>query len=361
MNPNSFLIETNSCSGAVLSPRKKQQFPSQSESVIQEQRIVREAVGLLDLSHWGLFRISGSDRKTFLHGLVSNDVKGLSPGNGNYSLLLTAHGKILADFFLLELEADYLLFGRESIVEPIHSSFKKYLIMEDVILTELTGSWSLLSIQGPQSLPLLQSLLQEGAIPVQEYQHALITLSGLPVRCVRLSHTAEIGYDLWIASEQVPTLWQILIEAGAAPVGMEALEILRIEAGIPILGKELDATVIPQEAALHHALSFKKGCYIGQETVARLHFRGHVNRELTGFVLETDGIPPSPLTIIHDEKEVGRLTSVTFSPSLHQTIALGYLRCDLRKPGMEVWTIGDNSPIRTIVHHLPFVEWVLNS
>ena len=331
-------------------------IPSHYGDIPKECRAVRESAGIIDLSHWTKISITGADRKGFLHGMTTNEVTKLNPGEGNYALFLTPHGRILGDFFLFDQGEELLLLGRESIHEPVWNGLNKYIITEDVRLIDRSEEFMLFSIQGPWSLDLLSSRLTEGSLPEKEYCHQSIRLSGIPCLGIRQSHTGEIGFDIPAKADDAESLWSILLQAGATPVGQEALEILRVEAGIPIHGHELNADVFPQEARLDHAVSYTKGCYIGQETVARLHFRGHVNRELTGFVLETNAPPEPPLMLTQDEKNVGLITSTVYSHALSQVIALGFLRCELREAGTEVTACRDAQTLRAVIYTLPFVE-----
>ena len=134
------------------------------------------------------------------------------------------------------------------------------------------------------------------------------------------------------------------------------INVLRIENGIPLCGTDITDNVIPQEASLHHALNFNKGCYIGQEVVARLQFRGHVNRELTGFVLHVDRAPTGNITLKQNEKEVGSIASVCHSPALGKYIGLGYLRCEMRNEGEELNAFSREENFKAIVTQLPFIQ-----
>lgn len=322
--------------GAEIETFEGYPVPKRYGDLQQELTAVAENSGLLDLSHWAKIRITGPDRKTYLHGLTTNEVNKLSPGQGNYSLILTAQGKVLADLWVLNREEEVLLIAQAHLRQTIHGTLDKYLIMEDAAIQDVNDDFALLSLQGPQSETILRKLIGSGDVPSEDYHHAEVRWKDIPLIVLRVSHTGEDGYDMILEREHADAVWTALTEAGAKPVGMEALEILRVEAGIPICGKELDQTVIPQEAALHHALSFTKGCYVGQEVVARLHFRGHVNRELTKFVLETHEVPDEVVQLHQEEKQVGKITSAVRSPRLGSTIGLGYLRCALREPGNRI-------------------------
>lgn len=284
----------------------------QTTDIKKQLQAIQENAGHCDLAGWAIISITGPDRITFLHGMVSNEVKKLKPGQSNYSLLLTAKGKIIADVWVYMRQDDVVLIARNFLREAVLKTLDKFLIMEEAEIHDLTQQYAVFALQGPNAEAMM------------EQPDCLVVPAAL---------TGHPGGLLACPVDAREAVQSALLSAGATPVSLETLDALRIEAGIPIVGRELDDKVIPQEAGLHHAISFEKGCYIGQEVVARLHFLGHVNRELTRFILECDTAPHETAPIQHEGKEVGKITSACHSIGLNQVVGLGYLRSALRKTG----------------------------
>ncbi|MGI6455103.1 MAG: YgfZ/GcvT domain-containing protein [bacterium] len=356
MTNQSVLYNIHARHHAVMKSYGTFELPAHYGSAIQETFTLRHSAGLFDLSHWAMIQISGPDRKTYLHRMVTNEVENLDPGQGNANLILNPQGKVLADFWLLNFEDRLLLLTHAHLKERIISTLDKYLIMEEAEIRDVTSDMVMLSLQGPQAEQTLRQCISEGSLPAEELHHTHVKIEHSELIALRLSHTGEDGFDLLLKPEQAEPVWNKLITSGAHPTGMDALEILRVEAGIPVVDKDLDDKVIPQEARLHHALSFTKGCYLGQEVVARLHFRGHVNRELTGFYLNTPQPPEQEVLLTHEGKPVGSITSAVLSPTLNRVIGIGFLRCKLREEGREIQGENAGEQITATVANLPLVQ-----
>jgi len=354
----SSLKEVQQAEGAILVTQDGSLMPLHYGDPHQEYLAVRNGAGLLDFSHWGKITITGPDRKPFLHGLVTNEVKNLSRGQGNYSLFLTPQGKIQADLWVYDRGEDLLLITYGNLRKILAEGLEKYLIMDDAEVHDHSGNLLLFSIQGLQSEECLARVVGHDHLPGDEYGLSEITLGeeSSPLCIMRVSHTGKPGFDCLIPPQQGVEFWTKLIAAGARPVGLHALDVLRIEAGIPLRGRDLDDRVIPQEAGLHKALSFTKGCYVGQEVVARLHFRGHVNRELTGFVLKTEDLPQETVKLWHGGKEVGAITSACFSYTRGEIIGLGFLRSKLRQKGTVTTALEAGREFAAVVDELPLVK-----
>lgn len=332
------------------------EVPAHYGNPAAEYDALKNNVAVFDLSHWTKLAVTGSERKPFLHGMVTNEVKKLEPGMGNYSLFLNAKGKILADCFISDAGESLFLYGRETNRKPLFEGLNKYLIMEDAEIVDRTEQYAMFSVQGQNAESIFKKIEPSITLPMEMYHFTETFVNGISCRIYRSNHTVYGGFDMILGLDNAATLWNALQENRCPPAGFDVLECARVEAGIPVLNHELDDTVIPQEAELHHAISFEKGCYIGQETVARLHFRGHVNRELTGFVLDTEHVPDGSIVLHHDGKEAGKITSVVRSFELEKVIGLGYLRVALRQPGTDLTAIIDNKEIAVNVHELPFIQ-----
>jgi folate-binding protein YgfZ len=177
------------------------------------------------------------------------------------------------------------------------------------------------------------------------------------VTVLRASHTGADGFDLIIRAEHADSLWNAILDAGAQPVGYSTLELLRIEAGIPRYGSDMDETNVVPETALDNAVSYTKGCYVGQEIIARIKYRGHVAKRLSGFAFEgTVQVSSGSKITSLDGKEIGRVTSIAFSPSLSRSVALGYVKYDYLTPGTKVQVEFEDETVEATVVELPFIK-----
>jgi tRNA-modifying protein YgfZ len=306
-----------------------------------EYRLLREGAGLIDRSARGKLAITGPDVAAYLQGQLTNDVEAIAPGGGCYAALLDRKGHMQADMRVLRLDTDDLWLDLEPLATPAalrHLSL--YRVGQEVEIADRADSDAILSVIGPGSASVSGV---EGLTP--EHAHREVEVAG--IRC-RAAATDQ-GIDLISAREHAEPLARALVEAGAARVSEGAAEIVRVESGRPRFGREMTEATIPQEAGIDdRAVSFTKGCYIGQETVARLHYKGRPNRRLRGMRLEgpvTDGEP-----IALEDREVGSVGTAVLSPA-HGPIALAVIRREA-EPGARV-RIGDRGVGAEVVE-LPF-------
>lgn len=323
-----------------------------------EYEAVRSSAGLLDLSHRGLLQFTGPDRLTFLQGMLSNDLKVLNPFDGQYATLLTQQGKVIADVRVLcSLNSFYLDFW-EVLKAKILDHLNRYLVADEVEIADRSDEYATLSIQGSQSEALLHDLVGQAEIPGRPMSHAMVTVEGTAICVVKADHTGEAGWDLIIPRAALESIARRLTDLGlghaALWIGEEAQETLRVEAGIPRYGVDFSEDNLLLEVGLDHAVSFSKGCYLGQEVVERIRSRGHVNKKLSGLALDgREAVSPSD-AITAGDKEAGRVTSSVFSPRLKQPIALGYMHKDFWSPGTEVFVRHGDALIKATVTPLPF-------
>src|SRR4051812_37413940 len=296
-------------------------------------RALTEGAGLVDRSELGKLALTGDQAAEMLNGQVSNDVEALAPGTGCYAALLTNKGKMLGDLRVLNTGAELLLVTERSALQPLFDQLRRGMIGWRAELHKRTVQQGLLSLVGPRA----RAAAGAGAadLPAAEHANAPASLAGASVVLV----ATDLGVDVLCAAEDTARVRDALIEAGAVAVDEAAAELVRVESGRPRYGLDLDETTIPQEAGLNdRAVSFTKGCYVGQETVARLHWRGKPNRHLRG--LRLSGPAPSGTPLRLGEREVGRLASVALSP-VHGPIALAILR---REAGRgEAAAVGDGA------------------
>ena len=269
---------------------------------------------VLDRSPRGLLALTGDDRETFLQGMVSNDVVGIPEGETRHAALLDATGHILADLHVRSQPADTLLIETDpATLSVLRSTLDKFLIMEDVQIADLSARYAALSVYG-------------------ENAELVSAFSILP------------GRDIWALAEEKEAVWDGLLADGFVPMTAEEAEALRIEAGIPKWGAELSPSVLLPEAEMADTVSYTKGCYVGQEIVARLHARGHTNKALRRILLAEDApVPPVGATLHVPEdgpepgREIGSVTSAAASPSRGgQAVALGYVRKEYFEAGTRV-------------------------
>jgi folate-binding protein YgfZ len=284
--------------------------------------------------------LSGADAAGFLQGQVSNDVEGLVPGGGCYATFLTPKGKMLGDVRILDAGEELLLDTERVALQALFNMIRHFSIGYQVELHKRTLESGLLSLIGPDA----GAIGGAAGLSPDEHAHVLVAVGGVAARAIR----TDVGVDLLCDAGDTDALRAALEDAGAVAVGEAAAECLRVEGGRPRYGIDLDDTVIPQEAGLNErAVSFTKGCYVGQETVARLFYRGKPNRQLRGLRLSGPAEVQDELTF--DGRPVGRLTSVVSSPRFGP-IGLALVRREA-PPGTVV-TVGNS--VSGEVTELPF-------
>jgi folate-binding protein YgfZ len=306
--------------------------------------VITEGCGLLDRSERGKLALTGPDAATFLQGQVSNDVEGLAPGTGCYAAFLTPKGKMLGDIRILRTEDELLLDTERLALQALFNMIRRFSLGYQAELHKRTLERGMLSLIGPHAAELAGA----GGLPPEEHAHAVLAIpgAGVPARAIR----TDVGVDLLCRAEETAALRAALEQAGATAVSEAAAECLRIERGRPRYGIDLDDTVIPQEAGLNErAVSFTKGCYVGQETVARLYYRGKPNRQLRG--LRLSEATQSGEALGFEGRVVGRVTSVASSPRLGP-IALGFVRREA--PVGSTVSVGEAGEVTAEVTELPF-------
>jgi folate-binding protein YgfZ len=298
-----------------------------TDSLVAEYRLLTEQVGLVDRSERGKLALTGGEAKEFLHGQVSQDIESLEPGRGAYAAFLTHKGKMLGDLRVLDLGDELWLDTERVALQELFNMIRRYKLGRDVELHKRTLERGLLSLIGP------------GAPTVGSSEH------DNERRDLGIFVATDVGVDVICDADQIDAVKAAL---GVPEVSEAAAEIVRVERGRPRYGIDLDDSVIPQEAGLNErAVNFEKGCYVGQETVARLFYRGKPNRHLRGLRLSEPVETGTPLRL--GEKEVGRVGSSVVSPT-HGPIALAIVRREAN-PGDEI-AVGDTAT--ATLTELPF-------
>ncbi len=332
-----------------------------------EYRAVRTAAGLSDLSGRGKLRMTGADRQRFLHRVVTNDVEQLGAGEGVYACMLTPQGKIISDMTVHVRGEDLLIDVEPGMAEVLRDTLDRYALMDDVEITDVTERYGLIGVSGRRADECLQNLAGPLA-PLPPGGNAEIELSGVPATVARTHRTGERDYDIYVPAESADEIWKALL-AGAGdseddgvpcvPIGYETLEVLRVEAGIPRCTAELDDRIIPNEAVKDRAVSFTKGCYIGQEPVVMMEHRGRPNRLLSGLVIEGEMLPERNAVIRKDGKDAGWITTAVHGRAVDRIIALGFVRRRSMASGGPGWPLEvevDGAPARAEIADLPFYD-----
>jgi folate-binding protein YgfZ len=327
----------------------------------REYHAARHGVALFDRSTLGKVSVTGRDRLAFLQGMLTNDVKALAPGQGAPAAFLDAHGKVVALLVVYAAPDRVLIELPSQMTAKTLETLDHFLISEKAEFEAVDEAFAILSLQGPGARGLLEGLAGS-ALELAPYAHVEVAVGGAPVRVINRAEGPAPGFHCWTPAEHAESLRRAALAAGAVPAGPATLEILRIEAGQPWYPQDVDESVILPETRLEALVSYTKGCYIGQETVARVKYRGHVNRALSGLVVEGDRVPEVGARIlavgargVAEGGDIGRVTSAVRSLAQGRPIALGYVRREHFEPGTAV-TIADGAgaqPAR--VSALPFV------
>jgi glycine cleavage system T protein len=360
MAKQSALADFQKSMGAVFAERDGWLLPVQFGDAAAEYKAVREAAGLMDLSHRALLQFTGDDRVTFLQGMLSNDLRALKTFSGQYAAILNQQGKVLADVRVLcAMNSLYLDFW-EPLKEKILAHLNRYLVADEVEIADRSEAYATLSVQGPRSEALVKGLAGQTDLPNETAHHAMFDADGAAICVARASYTGETGFDLIIAKADLLKIAQRLTEIGrnfgATWVGQEALETLRVESGLPIYGTDFTEDNLLLETGLEQHVSFTKGCYLGQEIVERVRSRGHVNRRLCGLLIE-GAVPARHGDAIRaGEKQIGAVTSSVYSPRFGRAVALGYVHRDHWEEGTALAINRDGALLSARITTLPFVK-----
>lgn len=314
--------------------------------------------GLLDLSARGRILVSGSEAIMFLNGLITNDMKTLAINSWMPAAFANVQGRLLAVVRILHRADGFLIDTEAATRETVLKLLERFTLAGDFRVTDLTSDTASLSIQGKDAARIVREVAGDEAAELGRMMVAQTNLANAgEASIIRATHTAEAGFDIFVKRESREQLSQALQDAEAEEVSAEVAEMLRIEAGIPNYGIDMDETTIVTEANLDDAVSFTKGCYLGQEIIIRIKHRGHVAKKLAGVALDEPAQLESGAKIVSsDEKEVGRVTSSIFSPQLNRTIALGYVKYDYLAPGTRVKVLSGEGDAAGEIRELPLVR-----
>jgi folate-binding protein YgfZ len=318
----------------------------------------RRRAARVDRSDRARLVVSGPDRASYLQGLLTNDVVALKSGEGCYAAYLTAQGRMIADLHVYELGDLMLLTMAGDVKDTVLAKLDQLIFSEDVQLGDVTETFAQVAVIGPEAAHAVSTALggppAEALAALPEHGNVRAEWAGGTAIVTRVTDTGEPGFDIFVDRAQVTALTNALDAAGVVEAGEATAEAIRIEAGVPAFHRDMDEETIPLEASIEsRAISFSKGCYVGQEVVIRVLHRGHgrVARKLVGLLVDGAQVPPPGAAIRSGDRAIGRVTSSTRSPALERPIALGYVHRDFLEPGTKV-TVEDASAEVTA---LPFI------
>mgnify|MGYP006139901315 FL=1 len=327
-----------------------------TEAVRAAVQAARVSAVLFEGTARGVIEVSGSDRVRWLDGMISGDVGKLEAadnGAGCYATLLTNRGAIVADLHVGRLGERFWLESTRSEIPRISMALDRFIIADDVNLVDRSEEFAVWGLEGPLAGQILSAAIGGGKdLPAGDYWDE-VNIAGADVVVGAFGWSGESAYQLWVAPGAKEVVAEALDAASGSPLirgSQAALEVLRVEAGIPALGSELDEEVLPPEARLERAIATDKGCYVGQEIVARLRARGQVNHLLVGLKFEADTKASVGVALSSGGKSTGEVTTLVESPDLGR-IALGYVRRDHAEPGTVVDFEGGHGTVAA----LPFV------
>jgi len=360
------LHEFHQVAGAVFGEVNGQEVVAHYGDWLVEYAALREGAGVLDLSFRGRLCVLGADAQRFLNGQVTNNVKDLQIGEGCYAALVSAKGRLQSDLNIYRLENEMLLDFEPGLAELVTQRLEKFVIAEDVDVMDAAPHYGVLSVLGPNAARVVGGLSPTFILPskamtltkVNEPVFAEIYHEEVFAEIYLVSHPRlrSQGLDLFVPTAAMKDIAARLQAQGGRLCGWQALETARVEDGLPRFGADMDETNLAPEALDTRAISYSKGCYIGQEVIARIRTYGQVAKSLRGLRLggESQQPPGRGAKLFLGEKEVGSITSVAWSPALRANIALGYVRREANQTGteLEVQTSGGKIPARIV--DLPF-------
>lgn len=335
------LAELHHRSGAQLSNWFGSSLPNDFGDWLAEYRHLHESVALLDKNYRAYLDFTGPDRVRYLNAILTNNIKDLRENHGTISLFLNPQGRILAEIETQALPEKLFCVSYASIREPLIAALDKYIIMDDVTLTDRTGDFASLALEGPKAALVAEELTGVDPADLAELETRPVSVERIPCRLGKRSPGGAASAEFLVDQSHAEALWKILLETarkhGGGPAGYQALSATRLEQGIPWYSYDFGEKQIPHEAGLQDShISYTKGCYTGQEIVERVRSRGQVNR-VRVTVKYSSSQPPAPGTpLLSEGKEAGYTTRAAFSPTLNAPIGMAYVRREKSTPGSTV-------------------------
>ena len=356
------LYECHLEAGGKMVPFAGWEMPVQYKGVMDEHRAVRTAAGLFDVSHMGEIRVRGAGALGLLQRLTPNDVSKLVPGRAHYSGLLTEQATYVDDLLIYRLaEDDFLVVVNASNADRDFewiSSCAQAPEAGEAAVTNVSDDYALLALQGPKALAILAPLSSFDAGSLRYYGFAHGEVAGVPALLSRTGYTGEDGVELYLAPGDAPAVWRRLLADGAAhglvPAGLGARDTLRLEAGMALYGHEIDDSTTPLEAGLGWVVKLGKGDFLGRDVLAFQQAEG-VKTRLVGFEVLGRGIARQGYAVLDgDGKQIGTVTSGTFSPTFEKALGMAYVPVGLDTPGTRLALDVRGKPVEAQVVALPF-------
>lgn len=317
-----------------------------------EYRALHASAALVDLPWLACLHVTGSDRVEFLQGMLSNDVKKLTVGTGCPALLLSEQGKVVADLLVFATEHELTLAGIASSLASAQVALERFIVADDVEIVPSGAAERTFGLFGPDAPAVLKRL--GASVPEAAYDHVRVDMDGVMLQLARVPAPGAGGFLCQVPAAAAAVWWQRCLDVGGAvPAGYEAYEVLRIESGLPWHGRDVTADTLALEAGYEAAISFRKGCYLGQEVMERVTARGHVNRKLVGLEIAGIVVPAAGARLFVEARDVGWVTSSAWSWRLGHVIALAYVRREHLQPATTV-VVGDAPGTPSKVRALPF-------
>lgn len=297
---------------------------------------MRHGAGLIDRAAVGRILLTGADRRSYLQGLLTNDIQGLTPGTGCYAAMLTAQGRMMTDMRVLELGDSVLLSLPAHVTGAIRDHLDRFIFSEDAQVEDVTASRAEIGLYGPAAADILTKIGAEGSVPSRLFETTRVRVVGVETVLIGSDELGVPGYDILVDAADAEPVTAALLATGAVRVSEADAETVRIESGRPRFGVDMDTDTIPLEAGIEaRAISRSKGCYVGQEVIVRVQDRGQgrVAKRLVGLTFDAGAsVPAAGARILSGEREIGRVTSATWSPGLSRPVALGYAHRDFVEP-----------------------------
>jgi folate-binding protein YgfZ len=338
---NTALSELHRSAGAHMGVWFGCELPDNFGDWQAEYRALRESVALVDKNYRAYLEFTGPDRGRYLNAILTNDIKGLKENHGTASLFLSPKGHIQAEIETYAIGETLLCVSHAMIRDRMIPAIEKYIIMDDVTLTDRTDAFATLALEGPKAAAVTLAVCGVELSGMDELEFREATIQGIAGRVTKRSPGGIAGAEFLVAGEKAADLWKILDEAvrreGGGPAGYQALNAARLEMGIPWFGYDFGEKQIPHEAGLQNShISYTKGCYTGQEIVERVRSRGQVNRVRVSLKFDAPAAPPANTALLADGKEAGYLTRSGFSPALKAWIGMGYVRREKSAAGSQL-------------------------
>ena len=326
---------------------------SESGGFDQEYQCAMEKTVMFNRNNRNFIEVTGKDRNTLLHNILSANIANLPLNHGTEATFLTNKGKLIANINVFHCNFRTLI-GLETICEkPLLDQLSRYVIAEDAEFIPLTGHLSI-SIEGPLASATLCKILNCDIDKLNQLDH-LETLTSDPFFLIAQHRDPSSRFDVIAKAKEMFELIDAAIENGVLVAGKQLAETRRIESGQPQFGIDIDDSNLPLEAGLDSAIDFNKGCYIGQEYVVRMAHRGHANQKLMGIRLKSSSIPIPGTIVMSDHSDVGRITSAQYSPGLQEVIALAFLKRGFFSPGTKIHIAEGTEDVTGVVVKTPFI------